>query len=165
MDSHDNRPESCLFSSFFSPAEVICRTQETDRDKVLLDLLRLLARRQEIGDIDEALRAILARENDLPTIVAPGMAMPHARLTTLSNVVVGIATSEDGILFDPRSPDSLIKLIVLTLAPKSSPAAYLQAISSLARVCQGPATADVVSRLSTAEQVWEFFDKSGAIGS
>jgi len=164
MDSHDNRPESCLFSSFFSPAAVICQTPETDRDKVLLDLLRLLARRREVGDIDEALRAILAREDDLPTIVAPGMAMPHARLATLANVVVGIATSENGIVFDRRRPDHRIKLIVLTLTPRSSPGAYLQAISSLARVCQDPSTADAVSCLPTAEQVWEFFDKGRAIG-
>jgi len=159
MDSHDDRTESCLFSSLFSPAEVICRTPETDRDKVLRGLLRLLAQRASIGDIDEALRAVLVREDDLPTIVAPGMAMPHARLETLSGLVVGIATSEQGILFDPRSPDSFFKLIVLTLTPKNAPGAYLQAISSLARVCQDPSTADMVANLPTAEDVWSFFDK------
>jgi len=31
------------FSSYFRPSEVICQTQETDRDKVLMDMLRLLA--------------------------------------------------------------------------------------------------------------------------
>jgi mannitol/fructose-specific phosphotransferase system IIA component (Ntr-type) len=161
MGSHDSPNESGRFSSLFSPAEVICRTPETDRDKVLLELLGVLARRQEIGDIEEVLRAVLARENDLPTIVAPGMAMPHARLATVAGLVVGIATSEDGILFDPRRPGSLVKLIVLTLTPKTAPGAYLQAISSLARVCQGPATADVVARIPTAEQVWAFFDQGG----
>jgi len=50
---------------------------------------------------------------------------------------------------------------VLTLAPKTAPGAYLQALSSLARICQDPSTPDVVASLPTAEQVWAFFDKGG----
>lgn len=151
------------FSSLFSPAEVICRTGEKDRDKVLLDLVRLLANRRGIGDVDEAYRAVLARENDLPTIVAPGMAMPHARLDAITDLVMAVATSKEGIVYDPGRPDSLVKLIVLTLAPKASPGAYLQAISSLAAICRDPSTADIVASLPTAEQVWSFFDKGGMV--
>jgi nitrogen PTS system EIIA component len=151
------------FSSLFSPAEVICQTQEKDRDKVLRDLLMLLADRHGIGDIEEAYQAVLARENDLPTIVAPGMAMPHARLDAIHDLVVGVATSRQGIVYDPERPDSPVKLLVLTLAPKAAPGAYLQAISSLARICQDPSTPDVVASLSTAEQVWAFFDKGGMV--
>jgi len=149
------------FSSLFSPAEVICQTQEKDRDTVLRDLLRLLAERRGIGDVEDAYQAVLARENDLPTIVAPGMAMPHARLDAIHDLVVGVATSREGIVYDPSQPDSPVKLMVLTLVPKTAPGAYLQAISSLARICQDPSTPDVVSSLSTAEQVWAFFDKGG----
>jgi PTS system nitrogen regulatory IIA component len=149
------------FSSLFSPAEVVCQTDERDRDKVLRDLLEVLARRRGIGNVEEAYRAVLARENDLATIVAPGMAMPHARLEAIDDLVVGVATSRGGIVYDPRNPDSLVKLVVLTLAPKAAPGAYLQAISSLATICQNPSTPDVIASLPTAEQVWGFFDKGG----
>ncbi len=53
--------------------------------------------------------------------------------------------------------------MVLTLAPKAAPGAYLQAISSLARICQDPSTPDIVASLPTAEQVWAFFDKGGMV--
>ncbi|OHB66847.1 MAG: hypothetical protein A2Y76_01215 [Planctomycetes bacterium RBG_13_60_9] len=149
------------FSSLFSPAGVICQTQETERDKILLDMLRLLADRRSIGDVEDAFDAVLARENDLPTIVAPGMAMPHARLEALDQIVVAVATSQEGVVYDPNRPDTRVKLIVLTLAPKAAPGAYLQAIGCLARICQDPATADLVASLRTPEQVWAFFDKGG----
>jgi mannitol/fructose-specific phosphotransferase system IIA component (Ntr-type) len=152
---------SIQFSSLFSPAQVICQTKEKERDKVLLDLLKLLARRCDIGDIDAAYQAVLARESDMPTIVAPGMAMPHARLEAVDDLVVGVATSREGIVYDPGQPDNRVKLMVLTLAPKAAPGAYLQAISSLAHICQDPSSADVVASLPTAEQVWSFFDKGG----
>jgi PTS system nitrogen regulatory IIA component len=149
------------FSSLFRPFEVICQTEETDRDKVLFSMLQLLAYQRGIGNVDEAYKALVERENDLPTVVAPGMAMPHARLEALNDIIVAVATSRQGIVYDPQKPDNRVKLIVLTLAPKAAPGAYLQAISCLAKACQDPSTADVVASLPTAEQVWSFFDKGG----
>jgi PTS system nitrogen regulatory IIA component len=151
------------FSSLFSPAEVICQTQETDRDKALLDMLRRLAQQHEIGNVDEAYEAILARENDLPTVVAPGLAMPHARLDAIDEILVAVATSREGIVYSSDKSDNHVKLIVLTLAPKGAPGAYLRTLSCLARICQDPATADVVADLSTPEQVWAFFDQGGMV--
>jgi len=150
------------FSSLFSPAEVICQTDQTDRDKVLLNMLRVLAHRRNIGNIDDAHEAVLAREKDMATVVAPGLAMPHARLETIDAITVAVATSRNGIVFNPDKSDNPVKLIVLTLTPKSAPGAYLQALGCLARICQDPATADTVAALSTPEQVWEFFDRGGA---
>jgi len=153
--------DSIQFSSLFRPSEVICQTQETDRDKILMDMLRLLARERGVENIDEAFRAVLEREKDLPTIVAPGMAMPHARIEAVREIVISVATSRQGIVYDPRRPDDRIKLLVLTLAPKTSPGAYLQTIGCVARICRDPSTAEVVSSLPTADRVWSFFDKGG----
>jgi len=149
------------FSSLFGPAQVICQTEQCDRDALLMEMLQLLARERGIGDIDEAYRAVTERERDLPTIVAPGMAMPHARLGTIDEIAVAVATSRDGIVYDRARPDSRIKLVVLTLAPKAAPGVYLQAIGCLASICRDPSTADLVASLPTAEQVWSFFEAGG----
>lgn len=150
------------FSSLFGPSQIICQTQQTDRDTILMELLRILACEQGIGNVQEAYQAVLERENDVPTIVGPGIALPHARLPNLGKIVVGIATSQQGIIY-AKSVDNPIKLIILTLVPKSSPAAYLQAVSSLAKICQDPTTADVVAQLSAPEKVWSFFNRGGIV--
>lgn len=109
------------FSALFRPTEVICQTEQTDRDTILLDLLRLLAyQRRGIGNVADAYKAVLDRENDMPTIVAPGMAMPHARLEAIDQIIVGMATSKTDIVYDRNHPDKLIKLIILTLVPKDA---------------------------------------------
>ncbi|MHC4648468.1 MAG: CBS domain-containing protein, partial [Planctomycetota bacterium] len=87
--------------------------------------------------------------------------MPHARLEAIDNIVVAIATSKKGIVYDRRSTDNPIKLIILTLAPKATPGAYLQAISSLAKICQDPSTAEAVADMPDAEKVWNFFEQGG----
>lgn len=151
------------FSALFGPMEVICQTEQTDRDTILLDLLRLLAYQRGIGNVEDAYKAVLNRENDMPTIVAPGMAMPHARLEAIDQIIVGMATSKTGIVYDRNHPDKLIKLIILTLVPKDAPGAYLQAISCVGKICRDPVTADIVAALATREKVWEFFDKGGVV--
>jgi len=149
------------FASLFKPAQVICQTQQTDRDVILLDLLRLLAFERGIGNVEDAYNAVLSREKEMPTIVGPGIAMPHARLDAIDKIIVGIATSKKGILYDPNRADNPIKLIILTLVPKTAPGAYLQALSSLAKTCQDEATANTVANLATADDVWNFFERGG----
>lgn len=154
---------SIQFSSLFRPSQVICQTEQTDRDTILMDLLKLMAYRRGIGNVDDAYQAVLARENERPTIVGPGIAMPHARTEVISKVMVGVATSKNGIIYDKGKPHDLIKLIILTLAPKAAPGAYLQAMSSLSKICLDPSTADAAAHLPTPEKVWEFFDQGGLV--
>lgn len=151
------------FSSLFQPAQVICQTEETDRDAIFMALLRLLAYERGIGNVDEAYHAVLERENDIPSIIGPGIAMPHARLEFVSSIVVGVATSKQGILYTGSEEENPVKLIILLLAPKAAPGAYLQALSSLAKVCQDPATAEQVANLPNAQKVWTFFDRGGLV--
>jgi PTS system nitrogen regulatory IIA component len=151
--------DSIRFSALFSPADVICQTRETERDKALWEMLRRLAGRHELGDIEKVYEMVLARENDLPTVVAPGMAMPHAKLDEIDEVLVAITTCQEGIVYDPQQSDNPVKLIVLTLAPKTAPEAYLQTIGCVAKICRDPSTADTVAGLPTPEQVWAFFDQ------
>lgn len=147
------------FASLFKPTQVICQTEKTNRDEILLDILHLLAYEHGIGNVNEAYQAVLAREKEMPTIVGPGIAMPHARLDAIDNIVVGVATSKNGTVYDSLNPANLIKLIILTLAPKSSPGAYLQTVSSIAKICQDPSTADTVAGFTTPEKVWDFFHR------
>ena len=146
------------FSSLFGPGHVICQTKETSRDKVLLDLLRQLAYERGIGNVEHAYEEVLKRENETASLLGPGIAVPHVRLDSIDSIVVGIATSVPGIDYGPTVAEP-VKLMVLILAPKTAPGAYLQALSSLAKICQDPGAAETVAERGTAEDVWRFFDR------
>lgn len=150
------------FSSLFTPEHIICQTKLTDRNAILSELLSRLAMVKGIGNVEEAYNAVIERESEMPTVVGPGIAMPHARLEAINQITVGIATSKEGINYAATVKGS-IKLIILTLVPKTAPGAYLQAMSSLAKICQDPETANTVSQLEKAEDVWRFFDRGGII--
>ncbi len=150
------------FSSLFTAYQVLCHTALTDRDEVIRELVHALGPALEQGELDDVVRQVIEREGQMPNVVAPGIALPHARLRGLQRLVVAVATSQKGIRFGDGK-DGLAKLIILVLAPHDSPAAYLQAVSSLARILQTPGSADTVANLESGESVWHFFERGGLV--
>ena len=118
-------------ASFFTADDLICGTQSRDRDGVLRELLDRLAKNHpEITDADEAMRLVLEREEAQSTVVADGIAMPHARIDGIPRPCVAIGTSNEGIAFDASSAP--VKVVALVLTPRSQPAIYLQIVKALA---------------------------------
>lgn len=161
----NSMPESMngtSFSSLFTPYQVLCHTVHTQRDELIKEMVYALGPALEHGELDEVVKQVINREDEMPNVVAPGIAIPHARITGLKRLVVAVATSRKGIRFSNK-PDGLARLIILILTPHDSPAAYLQALSSLARILDVPGTADKVAQLTGGEAVWYFFDRGGLI--
>lgn len=157
----DNKSNGVNFASLFSADDVLCQTPIESREKVLLEMLRSLAYRYGIGNVDEVHRLVLEREERLSTIIGPGLAVPHARLDTVNRIYIGVATSTKGIPFgEPLSgqaDSNLAHLIILVLAPKDQPGAYLQAVSSFAKILHQEGAAQRIASLSSAEEVCRFF--------
>jgi PTS system nitrogen regulatory IIA component len=95
----NNKVHPVEFASLFKPTYVVCHTKKTDRDSILHELLTQLAYQAGIGNVDEAFKEVQQRENEVPTIVGPGIAMPHARLDSIDKIIVGIATVKDGFVY------------------------------------------------------------------
>lgn len=90
-----------------------------------------------IGDINglnpEAIvAAVMRRERLMPTGIGHELALPHARLEGLSQPVVGVGISPEGIDF--QGPDSLpAKLIFLILTPVNDDGAQVEILADIAR--------------------------------
>jgi nitrogen PTS system EIIA component len=150
------------FSSLFTSEHVICHTPITERDAILKEILKLLAYQHGIGNVNDVYNAVLEREKSSCTILGKDIVMPHARLDTINEIIIGIATSTKGINFGCRDAEKA-KMVILILVPKANPSEYLQVLSSLTKICKGENIADNVSSLTNPEQVWKFFDREGIL--
>ncbi|MCL1887911.1 MAG: PTS sugar transporter subunit IIA [Kiritimatiellaeota bacterium] len=145
------------FSGLFTAEDVLCNPAQRERDALLKEMLTRLAVNHGIGNAHHALEAVLAREAAFPALLCPGVALPHARLDTIGEVVVSVAVSENGVTF-PTASDP-VHLVVLLLVPKSQPAAYLQALRMLAQVFESVKDPAALARkLRTPEDVKRFFE-------
>ncbi len=148
------------FSSLFTPEQVLCAIESDKRDLAIMELLRKLAYEHGVGNVSEVFEEIVKREEEMSTVITSGIAIPHARISTVSELVVGIATSTKGIEW---TDNSQISVIILLLIPKEQPGLYLQAISALASICNAPDSATSISNLTTSDELWRFFDRGGLI--
>ncbi len=150
------------FSSLFTSFQVLCHTPLTDRDTLIREMVHALGPALGQGELDDVVAQVIAREEQMPSVVAPGIAIPHARIRGLTRLVVALATSQKGIRFNNKA-EGLAKLVILILTPHDSPALYLQTLSSLARILQAPDTVEKAVALASAENIWHFFDRDGLI--
>ena len=151
---------SLHFSSFFTPAEIICQTPLAERDAVIMQLLKRLAYNRGIGNVDQAFHAVLEREKADSTVLSSCLALPHARLDSVETLRVAVATSEQGIDFHDGV---IVHIVVLVLVPKDQPSLYLQALASLAKICQNKEAFGEAAKMKDPEDVWRFFDRGGLI--
>lgn len=157
MAQNENaQPHDNFFSTLFGCHDIICHTRLTCRNTILMELLKLLAREHDIRDIEEIHRIILERESDMPSVTRDGIAIPHARLDQLTKITLGIVTSKKGFSYTGDGKN-IVHLLILILAPKADPEAYLHALSSLAIICRTPDTAAQLAALSTPEAIRDYF--------
>jgi|APSaa5957512622_1039677.scaffolds.fasta_scaffold01608_10 nitrogen PTS system EIIA component len=161
-DSMADSTNGASFSSLFTSYQVLCHTPIVDRDELICEMVRALGPALGQGQLDQVVKLAIEREDEMPSVLAPGIALPHARIRGLQRLVVAVSTSQKGVRFSD-DVGGVVKLIILVLTPHDSPAAYLQAVSSLAGILQVPGTADKVADLDSGEKVWHFFDRGGLI--
>ncbi len=152
-----NIKEAIHFSSFFTPRDIICDIKLTHRDEVIKEILKKLAYNRGIGNVDEVFDAVIEREGVISTILSDGVAVPHARLTTIDDIVVGIAISKKGITYsEDFSP---VHLVVLILTPKDKPSMYLQVLSSLSKALVDRSIIGSVQEIEDSDDAWKFFNR------
>ena len=68
--------------------------------------------------------------------VAADVALPHARTSAVSRVVIGVGRTRHRIQFDPTHAG--VRLIFLVGTPKAAVTGYLQVVAGVARMLRNP---------------------------
>lgn len=95
----------------------------------------------------EVFDVILQRERLGSTGVGNGIAIPHGKLTSISNIVGVFARLSEPVDFEALD-DQPVDLVFLLLAPEGAGADHLKALSRIARVLRD---GDMVTKLRETE--------------
>ena len=142
-------------AAVFTEDEVLCHTKIADADKLFEALVGVLSVRDPSFNPATALQTLRAREAAAPSFLAPGIAMPHARLEDLDRTLVAVATSVTGVHF--AAAKEPVRLVILVLTPATAPAAYLSVVASISRLLRQPTFAEEVIAEKTATGVEALF--------
>lgn len=145
--SNDSPPAAPVFTA----REVICGAKAADGRELVDQLVRLVVSRHDVGGFDAVSAAVRARMESGSVVVAPGVAIPHARLEGLSGTFVAVATAPGGVVFGGEADP--VRLAVLVLTPAEAPAAYLRVAAGVARRVSEPGFTDRVCAFDAPEKV------------
>lgn len=119
-----------------SPQAVKVISGATSKKRLMNDVAELAGTAYDI-DVQDALQALLERESLGPTGVGQGVALPHARVEGLPNVVGVFMVLERAVDFDAvdRQP---VDLVFGLFAPEEAGVEHLKALALISRTLREP---------------------------
>ncbi len=107
------------------------------KQEALTEVSLFLERRGAIQDHSKLLQSLLEREQLGSTGIGDHMAIPHAKVEGIEQIVTVFARSRKGIEFQSldRKP---VHFIFLLLAPPASTGLHLKALAKIARLFKNP---------------------------
>jgi nitrogen PTS system EIIA component len=135
-------------SDYLSDKKIAFYTAGPSKRQVLGGLLGML----DLPDSTVALKAILAREEMGSTIIAPGLALPHARIEGLEKLQAAVGVCPTGVS-DPHAGGTLIRVFVLFLGPADKMTEHLAFLAGVSALFQRKGFIDELCKLATPQGI------------
>lgn len=105
----------------------------SSKEEVMAELARHIAKQRPALSAVAVERALLEREALGSTALGDGVAIPHAKLPGLTEIVACLGRAAGGVAFDAQD-GSPSHLFFVLLAPQSSSGTHLKALARISRV-------------------------------
>lgn len=145
------------FQNCIAPANVLCGLKSKESFGAISELSELISRNTAGIDKSVIQELVIEREKHFPTVIAKGLAVPHARVEGLNFPLVAVGISKDGVDF--KAGTDPVNVIILVLTPKDNPSFHLQVLSALAKEFANP---ELLTKLVAADNAWEVLAALGA---
>lgn len=143
--------------SLFRPGDFVLGFEPLDKWDAIE---RLMDHMVEGGRIDADLapplrEAVLARERSMSTGMERGIAIPHAAVEGLSEVVacIGVVPREGGLAFESIDARPT-RLVVLLLIPQAQKLLHIRTLADIARVLGQESVRNALLAARSGEEAW-----------
>jgi PTS system nitrogen regulatory IIA component len=130
--------EALAVETVIAPDRVLILNYSAKRD-VLLALANNLANAPQVKNRKELVTEILKREELMTTAMGRGIAIPHVRLASVTDLIVSIGINQTGISDFQALDDEPVRLVFMVAAAYKQHAYYLQTISFFSARLKNPA--------------------------
>ena len=78
------------FYRFLAESNIVCNIKAENSKELIETLAERLCKTTAGLNKDSIVDAVIARENVVPTVIAPGLAVPHARMADVDRLLVAL---------------------------------------------------------------------------
>ena len=139
-----------------SPEIVKVPLTADNKPAVIRELVQILKDAGKIDDTDVVLEAIHKREDMGSTGLEQGIAVPHAKTGSISNLTISIGISPRGIDFNSIDGQPS-HLFFLMLAPPNQSGPHIEALAEIAKLSRSSAFISTLISARTSQEVVDLF--------
>ncbi len=141
-------------ASLLTEEFIILPMHAVDQDSAVQELVQRLVDYEIIDSEAECLDSILKRERRMSTGVGKGVALPHGLSECVTDVVMVLGISPEGIDFNAVD-GALCHIFVLLISPTIQPEKHLKLLTRLTKLLSGGELRSALIEGTTPEEVIE----------
>lgn len=137
---------------------VVTGAQFSDKAEAMRGIVQVAKKNPILKDVpdEEILVGLEERESLSSTGVGNSIAIPHCRLKSVTDFVVGIITIPSGVEFEALDEEK-VKLVLFIIAPQGESNKHLKLLSAISQTLLIPGAVKEILVGNTAEVVYESF--------
>ena len=152
IKKEENNPE-VIVKNILSPDRIVFINHTTKRD-ALVELANNLSTAPQVKYSDELVTEILKREELMSTAIGRGIAIPHVRLSSVTDLVMSVGICKKDII-DYQSIDEIpVRILIMIAAAYNQHTYYLQTLSFFSSKLKEKALRDKLLDASTPEEAY-----------
>lgn len=146
--------EEVQIKNILSPDRVVFINQSSKRD-ALVELSNVLATAPQVKNGSELLSEILKREELMSTGIGRGIAIPHVRLSSVTDLVVAVGVCKSNIEDFQTIDDVPINILIMIAAAYNQHSYYLKTLSHFSSKLKNTELRDAITKASTPREVYD----------
>ena len=137
---------------YIRPEHVRLHLEGTDKLSLVRELIGVLVESGAVRDAAEVEQAVRSREDEMSTGLHDGIAMPHCKSRTVSDMQVAIGLKREGVEFS--AVDGMAsRIFILLVCPENQPAKHIRFITAITRRLRDPAVRQALVRATSVPEV------------
>ena len=145
----------CLY---LTPESIVAPIKGETKDAIIKELVEQLVERHRLPNADEVLFAVQDREKTSSTFLPSGIAIPHARVGEVSDIVVALGVTPAPITDNSTSSDGLsARIFCLFLSPTRDKefGRHLKLLARISAVFSDPEFIESIAGMSNSKDIFE----------
>jgi len=144
-------------SDYLTDKSIVFFSSGPSKPQVFGQLIGVL----DLADPNAALQNLLSREEAGSTVVAPGLALPHARVPGLPRLKAAIGISPEGVM-DPESDSGPVHVYVLFIGPAENMKEHLGFLARVSVLFQKDGFTQRLQKSGSPSKAMELIRKTEA---
>lgn len=136
----------------YTSLDYIKNIDARDKFEAIEELARVFEGSDLCSDIDLLVNALKEREGIMSTGIGAGIAIPHAKISSVKEMAFAIGISRKGLDFDSMDGHA-VNLIILVIAGEKQHKDYLRLLSNIMAILKKEPVKEKIIKATTSEEI------------